>query len=112
MADPEEHRRCWRLNYAANAQFHMDILPALPDAQRYQTKLLLEGYRTLARNSTLSGHAIAITDKTMPHYDLPTEDWPQSNPAGYASWFAFRGGGLDHDPCPISALALPCREPD
>lgn len=90
MADSEEHRRCWRLNYAAGAQFHMDILPALPDAQRYQTKLLMEGYRALAHDSALSGHAIAITDKTLPHYDLPTEDWPQSNPTGYASWFRDR----------------------
>lgn len=90
MAEPEEHRRCWRLNYAAGAQFHMDILPALPDAQRYQTKLLEHGYRTLAQDGALSGHAIAITDKTSPHYDLPTDDWPQSNPTGYAAWFRGR----------------------
>jgi len=90
MAEPEEHRRCWRLNYAAGAQFHMDILPALPDAQRYQTKLLEHGYRTLAQDDALSGHAIAITDKTSPHYDLPTDDWPQSNPTGYAAWFRGR----------------------
>jgi hypothetical protein len=30
MADPTEARRCWTLNYADGAQFHMDILPALP----------------------------------------------------------------------------------
>lgn len=90
MADPEEGRRCWTLNYAAGAQFHMDILPALPDAQRYQTKLLMEGYRTLAHDSALTGHAIAITDKTLPQYDQPTEDWPQSNPTGYAAWFRNR----------------------
>ncbi len=90
MAVPEEHRRCWRLNYAAGAQFHMDILPALPDAQRYQVKLLMEGHRALAQDAALSGHAIAITDKTLPHYDQPTEDWPQSNPTGYAAWFRGR----------------------
>jgi hypothetical protein len=90
MAEPEEHRRCWRLNYAAGAQFHMDILPALPDAQRYQTKLLEHGYRALAQDDALSGHAIAITDKTSPHYDLPTDDWLQSNPTGYAAWFRGR----------------------
>lgn len=90
MAVPEEHRRCWRLNYAAGAQFHMDILPALPDAQHYQVKLLMEGHRALAQDAALSGHAIAITDKTLPHYDQPTEDWPQSNPTGYAAWFRGR----------------------
>lgn len=90
MAVPEERRRCWTLNYAAGAQFHMDILPALPDAQRYQVKLLMEGHRALAQDAALSGHAIAITDKTLPHYDQPTEDWPQSNPTGYAAWFRGR----------------------
>lgn len=90
MAGPEEHRRCWRLNYAAGAQFHMDILPALPDAQRYQARLILEGYSTLAKDDTLSGQAIAITDNSLPQYDRPTEDWPQSNPTGYAAWFRSR----------------------
>lgn len=90
MAKPDERRRCWTLNYAAGAQFHMDIVPALPDAQRYQTKLLEHGYRDLALNAALSGHAIAITDNTLPHYDQPTDDWPQSNPLGYAAWFRGR----------------------
>ena len=27
----EEGRRCWTLNYADGAQFHLDVLPALPD---------------------------------------------------------------------------------
>lgn len=90
MTDPDEHRRCWRLNYAAGTQFHMDILPALPDAQRYQTKLFEQGYRELAHDSALSGHAIAITDTTQPHYDQPTDDWPQSNPTGFAAWFRGR----------------------
>jgi hypothetical protein len=90
MVGPEEHRRCWRLNYAAGAQFHMDVLPALPDAQRYQARLILEGYSTLAKDDTLSGQAIAITDNSLPQYDRPTEDWPQSNPTGYAAWFRSR----------------------
>lgn len=90
MAHPEEHRRCWRLNYAAGAQFHMDVLPALPDAQRYQARLMLEGYSNLAKDGTLSGQAIAITDNSLPQYNRPTEDWPQSNPTGYAAWFRSR----------------------
>jgi hypothetical protein len=90
MAAPEEHRRCWRLNYAAGAQFHMDVLPALPDAQRYKARLIMEGYSALAKNDTLSGQAIAITDNALPQYDWLTEDWPQSNPTGYAAWFRSR----------------------
>lgn len=90
MAEPEEHRRCWRLNYAASAQFHMDIVPSLPDAQRYQAELAKRGYRDLALDAGLTGHAIAITDNTLPYYDVRTEDWPQSNPLGYAAWFRSR----------------------
>ena len=90
MSDPEEHRRCWRLNYATDAQFHMDIVPALPDAQRYQSELGKRGYGELARDVALTGQAIAITDNTLPHYNHRTEDWPQSNPLGYAAWFRGR----------------------
>lgn len=90
MTKPEEHRRCWRLNYAAGAQFHMDIVPALPDALRYQAELLSQGYHELAYDAGLTGQAITITDNTLPHYDQPTYDWPQSNPLGYAVWFRGR----------------------
>lgn len=87
---PEEGRRCWTLHYADDAQFHMDVLPALPDAQRYQLMLRQRGYGALAKDSALSGHAIAITDKTLPQYEHLTDDWPQSNPMGYAAWFRGR----------------------
>ena len=87
---PEEGRRCWTLHYADDAQFHMDVLPALPDAQRYQIMLRQHGYGTLAGDPALTGQAIAITDKTLPQYAQHTEDWPQSNPMGYAAWFRSR----------------------
>ena len=87
---PEEQRRCWTLHYADGAQFHMDIVPALPDAQRYQVMLNEHGHSDLAGNSTLTGQAIAITDKTLPQYTVLTDDWPQSNPMGYAAWFRSR----------------------
>ncbi len=87
---PEEGRRCWTIQYADGAQFHMDILPALPDAQRYQLLLEQRGYRTLAQDSALTGQAIAITDNTLLQYHQVTDDWPQSNPTGYAAWFRAR----------------------
>src|ERR1039458_4146800 len=31
MEDPSHWDRCWTLNYADSAQFHLDVLPALPD---------------------------------------------------------------------------------
>jgi hypothetical protein len=87
---PEEGRRCWTLHYADGTQFHMDVLPALPDAQRYQTILKQRGYGSLANDPALSGQAIAITDNTLPQYEHETDDWPQSNPMGYAAWFRSR----------------------
>jgi hypothetical protein len=36
----EEKRRCWELGYADGAQFHMDIVPALPNAEG--VRILLE----------------------------------------------------------------------
>jgi hypothetical protein len=87
---PDERRRCWTVHYADGAQFHMDVLPALPDAGKYQLILEQRGYRALARDASLTGQAIAITDNTLPQYARITDDWPQSNPMGYAAWFRSR----------------------
>lgn len=87
---PKEGRRCWTLHYDDGARFHMDILPALPDARRYQVVLKEHGYGALANDAALSSQAIAITDRTLPQYAQVTEDWPQSNPMGYAAWFRGR----------------------
>lgn len=84
---PEEGRRCWTLHYADGTHFHMDVLPALPDAERIQQMFRKRGHDILAGDQGLSGHAIAITDNTMPEYSQYTDDWPQSNPMGYAAWF-------------------------
>ncbi|WP_206057420.1 nucleotidyltransferase [Nitratireductor sp. XY-223] len=87
---PEEGRRCWTLHYADDAQFHMDVLPSLPDAQTHQLLLERRGHTALAHDQSLTGQAIAITDWTLPQYELITEDWPVSNPLGYAAWFRGR----------------------
>lgn len=86
MKNPaEEARRCWTLNYADGTQFHMDILPCIPDSAAF--KLILES-RGVPRS--ISDHAIAITDNTLPNYDYLDEDWLRSNPKGYAEWFKGR----------------------
>jgi len=87
---PEDGRRCWTIHYADGAQFHMDVLPALPDVQRYRAILIAHGHADLAGDFALTEQAIAITDKTHPQYSQRTEDWPQSNPMGYAAWFRNR----------------------
>ena len=83
---PEESRRCWTLNYADSAQFHADILPAIPDAESF--KQLIELHRHTMPVG--SNYAIAITDNTRPNYAEINPDWPQSNPKGYAEWFRSR----------------------
>ena len=80
-----EGRRCWILDYADGAQFHMDIVPALTNelAQRH----ILEA-RGLDTRWTAT--AIAITDREAPNYVQITDDWPRSNPKGYSEWFKSR----------------------
>jgi hypothetical protein len=39
----EEHRRCWRLEYAEGAQFHMDVTPGLLNAAEQRALLLSRG---------------------------------------------------------------------
>ena len=57
-------RRCWVLDYPAEnlmPQFHMDVLPAIPNLERTPTGIL-------------------ITDTELLH-------WQWSNPRAYADWF-------------------------
>ena len=88
MSKPAEPKqRCWRLEYADGAQFHMDIVPAVPNAD--DVRLLLESHNF---DATFADTAIAITDNEVPQYHEITEDWPRSNPRGYAEWFKSRMG--------------------
>ena len=61
----KEGRRCWTLHYADGVQFHIDILPAIPDAKPFKELLKSRGYSP----SNLSDLAIAITDNTLPNYN-------------------------------------------
>jgi len=80
MLDPKDGgRRCWTLQYAEEAKFHLDILPAIPDDP---SSLIRIGVPT-----DLARHAILITDSTTWDTDL---EWPKSNPMGYVLWFKSR----------------------
>jgi hypothetical protein len=87
MKEPNDARRCWTQDYADGSQFHVDILPAIPDSTGQRAKLE-------ARRLKLSGveTAIAITDKTDANYGVIHLNWPNSNPKGYAEWFELRMG--------------------
>jgi len=77
-----EGKRCWTINYADESRFHMDILPAVPNAEYFQHLLERQGSST-DWNQT----AISITDNTLPSYCILDPNWPVSNPKGYADWF-------------------------
>lgn len=64
--------RCWRLNYADGARFHMDILPAVPDLTVTPTQAPSKSFGP-----------ISIPDRSL-------NDWCYSNPTGYAEWFKER----------------------
>jgi hypothetical protein len=80
-----EGRRCWTLNYADGAQFHMDVVPALPNAR--DVRILLD---SKGLDSTRAATAIAITDNERFGYANISDDWPRSNPKGYLEWFKSR----------------------
>lgn len=84
-SEPVNGRRCWTLDYSDDAQFHMDILPAVPDGSFF--KALLES-RGLTND--WSDLAVGITDKKLPNYDQLDEEWLRSNPRGYSEWFKGR----------------------
>jgi hypothetical protein len=81
MLDEKEGRRCWILNYADGGNFHMDILPSIPDIDSIKSLELSRIPHELAK------HAIYLTDKTSLNYKLYDSNWPCSNPKGYAEWF-------------------------
>ncbi|WP_338544715.1 nucleotidyltransferase [Pseudomonas benzopyrenica] len=85
MESPSGWDRCWTLNYADAAQFHIDLLPSIPDGQRQRT---LREERNLSLEYVEK--SISITDRNHPKYQQYTDDWPSSNPNGYADWFMDR----------------------
>lgn len=87
--EAEEKPRCWRLNYADEIGFHMDILPAVPEAQDV-IKVLAGALEIRGLNPLLAEKAIAITDINDANYAAITTNWPYSNARGYAGWFESR----------------------
>ncbi len=86
MKEPHPSSRCWRLDYAAGAQFHLDALPAIPDGTHQRFLLEQKGLKNLQWADT----AIAITDENDISYKSRTAIWPHSNPKGYSAWFYSR----------------------
>lgn len=87
--DPQDGRRCWTMDYADEADFHMDILPSIPGASNYVAALVAAGYN-LEGVRAYTDTAIGITDKKHPDYRVRGATWLVSNPKGYLRWFRGR----------------------
>lgn len=89
-----EKKRCWRLEYADELSFHMDIVPCIPESEIGRDvlkKRMVEDSKfddNLAQN--VAELAVSITDNTDPEYRVMTDNWRISNPEGYARWFESR----------------------
>ena len=81
----EERKRVWRLHYADEVSFHIDVLPAIPEYAAFKTALAKAGVP-----ADLAAVALAITCEEHVSYALVSNDWPHSNPAGFAKWFESR----------------------
>ncbi|MCX6210802.1 MAG: nucleotidyltransferase, partial [Bacteroidetes bacterium] len=86
MLNKEEGKRCWRIDYAEDTKFHMDILPSIVGVNHYT---LLEKTFSNLSSQDVTSLAIRITDNTLNNYkwDKNTQNWLPSNPFGYAAWF-------------------------
>ena len=80
-----EGRRCWVLSYADGAQFHMDMVPSVPNDVRQRRSLAAAGLSTEFADS-----AVSITDNENPGYYVLTDAWQRSNPKGFSLWFKHR----------------------
>lgn len=98
----EEKRRCWRLNYQDGMGFHIDQVPCIPADKdrvaRVRSVLQLRvgdwrGVGGQTAEQILERAALMtvnITDNTHHGFQNLCDDWPVSNPQGYALWFVSR----------------------
>ena len=90
----QEKHRCWRLEYADDLNFHMDIVPCIPE--EHDRRRLLEDAIIKAQSSDealakdIANLSVNITDDRRAGYSILTADWLLSNPEGYARWFESR----------------------
>lgn len=86
---PTESKRCWRIDYADEVRFHIDNLPCVHEEFSVIVRLLESGVEL-----RFAQKAIALTCTEHSTYGLLSNDWPMSNPAGFAIWFEERFGSV------------------
>lgn len=89
---PSEKRRCWRLEYADSLNFHIDVVPSIPEGNSDRVKkiqALLVEHSMMDEELALRVVNLnqSITDNTDENYHIISSDWRLSNPEGYAKWF-------------------------
>ncbi|MEO0435225.1 MAG: nucleotidyltransferase, partial [Cyanobacteria bacterium J06656_5] len=89
----EEKHRCWRLDYLDELNFHIDVVPSIPEDETQiaslQGAMTSQGFVDTLAN-TVASHAGSITDNRHPSYRSISGDWRISNSEGYALWFESR----------------------
>lgn len=91
----DEKNRCWRLDYADDLSFHMDIVPSIPesDIRRgvLKSRMVEASHLDEELAGDVAGFAVSITDMSDEGvYGVISDDWRISNPEGYAKWFESR----------------------
>lgn len=80
--EPRDGKRCWTLEYADEANFHMDVLPTIDNTEWHRRAMKFKGLEFKPEAKFL-----AHTDKRRDDYEQITQDWLTTNPSGYADWF-------------------------
>ncbi|BBM59477.1 hypothetical protein JMUB5056_1061 [Leptotrichia hongkongensis] len=65
---PKNGKRCWTMTYIDKDNFHIDIMPCIPNNQN-------------------SNNIVALTDKRNKEYNIITNNWEISVPRDYYNWF-------------------------
>lgn len=89
----DERNRCWRLEYVDEMNFHMDVVPSIPEETRRLESLqeaMIKSGKDKFLAQAVAKFAGSITDKRLRNYELITTDWLISNSEGYAKWFESR----------------------
>jgi hypothetical protein len=90
IAPLEPKHRCWRLEYADELKFHMDIVPCIPEPASVRmvlTERMTHAGLDQALAAKVSELAVAITDDQNEHYPVISKEWQGSNLEGYVLWF-------------------------
>jgi hypothetical protein len=88
----KEGKRCWKIKYPDDYNFHLDVLPSIirnPEqirALKESINLSEDQFDEIAREG------IKYTDSTSEIYETEANEglWPVTNPFGYAYWFEKR----------------------